>query len=1086
MLIKIKTIILLALVSAFAIFIAPNISSIASSEYELITVSLSSGMTGLVKIFTLEEAAELSTDVVVAKFVEERPFGEYLRELEFTVYDRIFGEAPDRIFVYVSNTMYGGSTQFSIGNEYVLLLEKLSNVYANTHEDGFIPITNIYLNLDRLTRSTIHGESLSSSVLNFNNLFLTRDRVISHLRDITVNNIPARMYIRSNELGEIIEGSPYVAIVEIYSPFRLARQATPSDWRSTDIYMVRVEEVLEGNIEPGDLLRVIFFADTVQPGERHLVAIEPDDENHPFFYTFTSRDSLIPMYRLDEVLEILSGAPVGELITSWQELKTAVNSVRPGTPATITLTSNFSAPTGAYGLPIYIPEGADITLTSTAGRAFTITQTDWNGRHFVVSGALTLQNIVLCGGLYEYAGYYMCCIPVRGGIDLFGGHLVMKDGSVIRHSHANSGGGVLAGQFSTIDMQGGKIYGNRAGSGGGVDVNDATFMMTSSIETAIISGNEASWAGGGINFGFSDYMHAKQTLTAGIISNNIASSSGGGIYISPEINLTILEDIIVSGNIIPEDEFAPFALNEERIQPHYAMIEPSNIDIMPGYYWLNSGGGIYVGGRLNIYGSEISNNTADYGGGIWVSSRRNFSGVYHGAELNINSGRITNNHATYSGGGIFTINAENYQDPMPARHYANINIMPATYFYGNTAGRGAFAPPSNALEIMSTTASVSAYTHPLNNYDINFVCAVTDSGIVFEVWDQWDILDALEDIATDRYMQRVTLMLMQDITLNWLDAINIRSNIVLTSSPGNTFTLTATRDRHFNVRHSLILRDVVLCGGVGGTHIRGGIVVMGGRLTMEEGSVIRNNVSSFGAGVALMGGTFTMNSGLIENSRAIDQGVGAGVYVGENSVFNMHGGTIRGNSAYYGGGVVVLRCEYEDEEQSVFNFYRGYIVDNHANHNGGGIFIEMFGSYQDPMPTELFSGLFISPAAHFYGNTAGNGAFTPPSNAAVIMPAAASVSVGTHQLNNYDVNFMYERNLFNVRNHTQLQYAIQHLASAGITEQTTITMLQDFAATGETITIPAGVNVVLTSTPGNVSTYTRPIEGRHFIVSGGF
>ncbi|MCL2392712.1 MAG: hypothetical protein FWC66_08955, partial [Oscillospiraceae bacterium] len=46
--------------------------------------------------------------------------------------------------------------------------------------------------------------------------------------------------------------------------------------------------------------------------------------------------------------------------------------------------------------------------------------------------------------------------------------------------------------------------------------------------------------------------------------------------------------------------------------------------------------------------------------------------------------------------------------------------------------------------------------------------------------------------------------------------------------------------------------------------------------------------------------------------------------------------------------------------------------------------------------------------------------------------------------------------IFEVSSHEQLQYAIQHLMNQGITEQATITMTQDFTATGATIYIPMG------------------------------
>jgi len=49
--------------------------------------------------------------------------------------------------------------------------------------------------------------------------------------------------------------------------------------------------------------RVIFFADTVQIGEQHIVAI---CDTGDYFSRFTTRESLIPIEKLDDVLEILN------------------------------------------------------------------------------------------------------------------------------------------------------------------------------------------------------------------------------------------------------------------------------------------------------------------------------------------------------------------------------------------------------------------------------------------------------------------------------------------------------------------------------------------------------------------------------------------------------------------------------------------------------------------------------------------------------------------------------------------------------------------------------------------------------------
>ena len=77
-------------------------------------------------------------------------------------------------------------------------------------------------------------------------------------------------------------------------------------------------------------------------------------------------------------------------------------------------------------------------------------------------------------------------------------------------------------------------------------------------------------------------------------------------------------------------------------------------------------------------------------------------------------------------------------------------------------------------------------------------------------------------------------------------------------------------------------------------------------------------------------------------------------------------------------------------------------------------------------------------------------------------------------------------NTFQVWNHTELVDAIQEIASQGHSRQAIIKMMQNFAATGSAIEIPAGVNVIFTSDLGNVFTYERTVGTieLHFIVNG--
>ncbi|MDE6069183.1 MAG: hypothetical protein K2F89_09595 [Treponemataceae bacterium] len=134
-----------------------------------------------------------------------------------------------------------------------------------------------------------------------------------------------------------------------------------------------------------------------------------------------------------------------------------------------------------------------------------------------------------------------------------------------------------------------------------------------------------------------------------------------------------------------------------------------------------------------------------------------------------------------------------------------------------------------------------------------------------------------------------------------------------------------------------------------------------GTLIMKGGKISNNNAESFGGGIyntgvaTISGGTIasckvtghvsnnggggiystrrlTVISGIIKNCNA-RYTRGGGVQV-SSGTFEMSGGEISDNVAYYGGGVCVV---YEDT--SIFTMTGGKIIDNEAWSQGGGVYV---------------------------------------------------------------------------------------------------------------------------------------------------
>ncbi|MCL2546339.1 MAG: hypothetical protein FWE06_03975 [Oscillospiraceae bacterium] len=280
----------------------------------------SSGHSFVYEYFTFEELLTEfpPTDVVIVQYVGHRPFGRTLTEFEFIVQERILGNAEDRIFVYVERPdidIWGNEIEvsdrsdnltFSHGTDYLLPLRKISSVYANTRENGFTLIRRTVIDLNDPSRSTMHGKELSqhSTGLDFSARSVARQEVVSYVEDLTRDNAPAREFIRSEAMEDIISGSPHVALVEIKEPLRLNDEVPPSDWMSTDIYHATIIQSLKSGFLPGDEIVVIFFADTVFPGEQHIVAIEAIREGS-YWFDLSSRNSLFGINEQHEIEEIL-------------------------------------------------------------------------------------------------------------------------------------------------------------------------------------------------------------------------------------------------------------------------------------------------------------------------------------------------------------------------------------------------------------------------------------------------------------------------------------------------------------------------------------------------------------------------------------------------------------------------------------------------------------------------------------------------------------------------------------------------------------------------------------------------------------
>jgi len=271
------------------------------------------------------------------------------------------------------------------------------------------------------------------------------------------------------------------------------------------------------------------------------------------------------------------------------------------------------------------------------------------------------------GGVYSSNGFTM-----SGGE--ISGNGVAATSAVVTHD----GGGVYA--TGAVDISGGTISDNAAeGEGGGVcALGGPSFLIR---DQALITGNEAGNAGGGVSLATYDFVE----MQGGKVFGNNANS-GGGMFIYSVFNMSggsIFENTAVSGAGVSTLDLV---LSGGTIIDNIASA---------------NGGGVFIISpkTLTMTGGSISGNQAVDGGGVYGAPAK--------VQMNITGGSISGNIATGNGGGIFTNNPD----------LNDLTVGPAAVFSNNVASV-ATKDPANLFMPAGVTWT-TPFTYGNNNFDIN-------------------------------------------------------------------------------------------------------------------------------------------------------------------------------------------------------------------------------------------------------------------------------------------------------------------------------------------------------------------------------
>jgi uncharacterized repeat protein (TIGR02543 family) len=566
---------------------------------------------------------------------------------------------------------------------------------------------------------------------------------------------------------------------------------------------------------------------------------------------------------------------------------------------------------------------------------------------FVMSGGSISNNIIPYyieasigdgGGVYNVGTFLFDGGEISNNLCKWGGgvtsygHFTMSDGSIFNNTAIISGGGVRnsAGIFT---MSGGKISGNTATIGGGV-LNADDFSLSGGVisNNAVYHHDGAAsprFDGGGVyNSGFFELTGSAT------ISNNSAIHEGGGVYSTNGLGGRIDVTIISGGEILGNTA--------------------------------ELGGGVYISGVLELSGSAtISNNTATAsGGGVYASSFGTFTmsggmifgnrasgtsimygggGVYNNGIFSMTLGKIYNNTAP-DGGGIYNSGRSKFE-------------FIGGEIFGNTATRDGGGIYN--LDFMGMyRGSVEMFGGVVSNNS-----AVSGGGVY----------NAGEFTMTGGLIGGSTLSVANTaeagggvFNTGSTASFSMSANAVISGNSvvgngggvnngvGSTFEMLGGEISNNTARSGSAITfgggvynmgDFTLVGGkiFGNTVTGSGYNLYGGgvsnyganaKFTMSGGAIsnnsLTNNPSSLqhsGGGVHNSGNAlFIMSGGAISNNTVPDSS-GGGVY-NQYGTFTMTDGAISGNTARYSGGIL---------NDGTFALEGGKIFNNTAFSTGGGV-----------------------------------------------------------------------------------------------------------------------------------------------------
>ena len=502
-------------------------------------------------------------------------------------------------------------------------------------------------------------------------------------------------------------------------------------------------------------------------------------------------------------------------------------------------------------------------------------------------------------------------VDIAGGLDVYKQLVTLNECTISNNSNVHSTGGIYV--SGSLTMYG---FGTQT-------------ETTLTLNNTTVSGNSGNFAGG-IFLVARQEARATVNLNDSRIINNTSTGVGGGIRMGndglPVVNAA---NTIISGNTSK-----------------------------------SAGGGIYAGGYdrldggsyLNLTNCEITNNTASYGGGIYIArylkpDSRGVQYSYHdyyvtNAEpsqtLNMSGGTVAGNTATSNGGGICTDNngrnatyntiivnvhdhgtVENNRAQLGQDVYAYKTVADTVLHLPKASeiradGRWLNENTSEILKDEPIDYDPIQRTYPLTlsvSKEESEVAQIVENGVV--VGGPYDSLQEAMDTARE-----------------WLAADPTRSLTVQLLKDTNSSTQVS---QGTNVTLDLAGHSIKGIGGKPALTIESDVAIIGG-------GTISGTATDGGALLLCNNANVTMTDTTIANSRAAYRG--GAVCVDNGSSFTLgQGSTITGCQAGRGGAVYVIDGSFTQTDDAVITDCSAFENAAFTNCGYGGAVYVAKGTY---------------------------------------------------------------------------------------------------------------------------------------------